>query len=269
MTIKNQVALVTGGGGGLGLAIAEALAAAGAAVAVLDVTQEKADTAVKHLSGLTCGRLAAIEVNVADPDSVASAFLKIDGQFSQIDILVNCAGVREVKTIYDLEPKEWQRVININLCGSFYCAREAALRMRKSGGGSIINITSVAGIMGITHRPAYTASKHGLIGLTKNLACDLAADGIRVNAVAPGTIRTPLTEGYYSDSNFVEGLKEVVPLGAGGDPQDVADAVVYLCSRQAKFITGIVLPVDGGWASSKSYTVGKGASPYTSASNQT
>ena len=142
--------------------------------------------------------------------------------------------------------------------------------MRKTGGGSIVNIASVAGMMGLTHRPAYNSSKHGIIGLTRNLSLDCAADSIRVNAVAPGLIRTPLTDGYYKDPEFIKGLNEVVPMGAqGGSPADIADAIAFLCSSEAKFINGVVLPVDGGWAASKGYTTGSGAAQFTSAKNQT
>ena len=123
--------------------------------------------------------------------------------------------------------------------------------------------------MGLTHRPAYNSSKHGIIGLTRNLAMDCAADGIRVNAVAPGLIRTPLTDGYYQDPEFIKGLNELVPMGAAGTPGDIADAIGFLCSSEAKFINGIVLPVDGGWMSSKAYSLNSGGGQFTSAANQT
>ena len=269
MQFAKKIAVVTGAGGGLGMAICEKLARGGAAVVALDYSQEMADAAVKNIRGLTQQHCLALQFDVSDHQSVAKTFQLIDQQFAQVDILVNCAGVREVKTIYDLPPEEWLRVIDINLNGPYFCSREAALRMRKSGGGSIVNIASVAGMMGLTHRPAYNSSKHGLIGLTRNLAMDLAQDGIRVNAVAPGIIRTPLTDAYYSDPQFIQGLNELVPMGAGGSPEDIADAVGFLCSSDAKFVNGIVLPVDGGWASSKGYTTGKGSAQFTSAKNQT
>jgi NAD(P)-dependent dehydrogenase (short-subunit alcohol dehydrogenase family) len=270
MNFENKVAVVTGAGGGLGLAIIEKFARGGAAIVALDYSQKMADAAAEKVRSLTKQKVLAIQFDVADHHSVAKAFTAIDQEFKQIDILVNCAGVREVQKIYDLDPEEWRRVIDINLNGPFYCAREAVLRMRKTGGGSIVNIASVAGMMGLTHRPAYNSSKHGIIGLTRNLSLDCAADGIRVNAVAPGLIRTPLTDGYYKDPEFIKGLNEVVPMGAqGGSPEDIADAIAFLCSSEAKFVNGIVLPVDGGWAASKGYTTGSGSAQFTSAKNQT
>jgi meso-butanediol dehydrogenase/(S,S)-butanediol dehydrogenase/diacetyl reductase len=269
MQFENVNAVVVGCGGGLGIAIAQNLAAQGASIAALDFSLELADKAVATLRDAGPGKPFAVQVDVASAPSVARAFQEVDRRFERLDILVNCAGIREVKTIYDLTPEEFERVIAVNLNGTFFCAREAALRMRPTGGGSIVNIASVAGAIGITHRPAYVASKHGVVGLGKNLATDLAKDHIRVNTVGPGTIRTPMTEGYYADESFIAGLNEVVPMGAGGDPGDIADAVSFLCSRQAKFITGAYLPVDGGWLSSKSYSVGGASSVYNSAKNQT
>jgi len=269
MKFTNKLAVVTGAGGGLGMAIVEKFARGGAAIVALDYSQEMADHAAKMAQTLTTQKVLALQFDVASHESVAQAFKAIDSEFKQIDILVNCAGVREVKKIYELSPEEWLRVIDINLNGPYFCAREAVLRMRQTGGGSIVNIASVAGMMGLTHRPAYNSSKHGLIGLTRNLALDCAADGIRVNAVAPGLIRTPLTDGYYKDPGFIQGLNELVPMGAGGTPEDIADAIGFLCSSEAKFINGIVLPVDGGWMSSKGYTTGSAANQFTSSDNQT
>jgi NAD(P)-dependent dehydrogenase (short-subunit alcohol dehydrogenase family) len=162
--------------------------------------------------------------------------------------------VREIKMALDLSPEEWDRVVAINLNGPFYCARAAALMMREQNvGGSIINIASVAGLTAISHRPAYTAAKHGLVGLTKNLARDLAPYKIRVNAVAPGLVRTHLTDSYFQDEAFERGLRHAVPFSERGNAQDIANAVLYLASPLADFVNGVTLPVDGGFLAEKTY----------------
>ncbi len=132
--------------------------------------------------------------------------------------------------------------------------------MRESGGGAIVNLASVGGLIGLSHRPAYTAAKHGIVGLTKSLARDLAPAGIRVNALCPGVIRTPMTEQYFSDESFEQELAVSVPLGRYGEVGDVAQAALYLASDGAAYVTGVALPVDGGWLAEKSFVGGGGSS---------
>lgn len=248
LDFTGELVVVTGIAGGLGSVIARAFAALGARVIGID-----RDTAEEF---------ETVRADLADAEDVAHAFTVVDTRHGAPRILVNNAGVREVSTVVDLEPFEWDRVVSVNLNGVYYCAREAALRMKDNGGGVIVNMSSVAGLIGVTHRPAYTATKHAVIGLTKNLAVDLAPFGIRVNAVAPGTVRTPLTEHYYADDEFLAEFEAVVPLGATGTPDDVANACLFLASPLASYITGVVLPVDGGWSTSKSYSY-RATSAYT------
>jgi NAD(P)-dependent dehydrogenase (short-subunit alcohol dehydrogenase family) len=148
---------------------------------------------------------------------------------------------------------EWDNVIAVNLSGTFYCCQAVAGVMREAGGGAIVNIASVGGLIGLTRRPAYTAAKHGVVGLTKSLARDLGPAGIRVNAICPGLIRTPLTEQYFAEDAFEEGLRTVIPQGRAGTAADVADAALYLASDQAAYVSGVALTVDGGWLAEKSF----------------
>lgn len=255
LDFSTKLVVVTGINGGLGDAIAAAFSAAGASVVGID---READN--PHYPVFVADICRATEV--------AAAFTEIENRHGVPDILINNAGIREVKTILDLKPAEWDRVVGVNLNGLYYCSREAALRMKTHGGGCILNTASVAGQLGITHRPAYVATKHAVIGLTKNLAVDLAPFGIRVNAVAPGTVRTPLTEPYYTDPDFLADLEAVVPLGGRGGPVDVASAFVYLASPMAAYVTGTTLVVDGGWSSSKSFSYGS-SSAYNQSSAST
>ncbi|MGO9772462.1 MAG: SDR family NAD(P)-dependent oxidoreductase [Roseiarcus sp.] len=265
MLVKGKVAVVTGCSGGIGISIGRTLAEHGAHIVAADLSSEKVEAALKNLKEAGAAEVEGIVVDVASSASVAAAFDVLRKSAGRVDILVNNAGVREIKTALDLSPEEWDRVIAINLNGPFYCARAAALMMREQGeGGTIINIASVAGLTAISHRPAYTAAKHGLVGLTKNLARDLAPYNIRVNAVAPGLVRTPLTESYFQDEAFARGLRHAVPFSDRGNAQDIANAVLYLASPLAEFVNGITLPVDGGWLAEKSYAAADAEHFYSS-----
>jgi len=254
--VAGKTAVVTGASRGIGLEICRVLAANGAQIVALDATEEGAQQARAELAKAGFQEVVPIAADVASSEQVHAAFEQIQRSVGVIDILVNNAGVREIKNALDLEPREWDRTIAINLSGPFYCAREAAKNMRTHRvEGVIVNIASVAALIGVRNRPAYCASKHGLVGLTKDLAAEWSAYGIRVNAVAPGVIRTPLTEAYFEDESFLQGMRHAVPLHSRGTATDVANAVLFLCSPMSNFVTGIVLPVDGGFTVEKSYTV--------------
>jgi NAD(P)-dependent dehydrogenase (short-subunit alcohol dehydrogenase family) len=267
MLLEGKTAIVTGCSGGLGSAIAAVLSDHGATIVAMDLTTEKVEKACEALRAKGARSVHGIAVDVASAASVAEAFSAAKQKVAKLDILVNNAGVREIKNVLDLSPEEWDRVIAINLSGPFYCAREAALWMRETGGGSIVNIASVAGLTAISHRPAYTAAKHGVVGLTKNLARDLASANIRVNAVAPGVLRTPMTENYYADPEFIRGLKHSVPFHDRGEAVDIGNAVLFLASPLAQFVNGVTLPVDGGWLAEKSYASPEAASFFSTSSS--
>jgi NAD(P)-dependent dehydrogenase (short-subunit alcohol dehydrogenase family) len=240
--LENRVVLVTGAASGIGREIAERFAREGARVTGFDRAGD-----------------VAIHGDVRSPVDVERAVDQIVGSEGRIDVLVNSAGVREIGDVYTMATEEWDNVIAVNLSGTFYCCQAAARRMRESGGGVIVNISSVGGLIGLARRPAYTAAKHGVIGLTKSLARDLGPAGIRVNAICPGLIRTPLTEQYFAEDAFEEGLRTVVPQGRAGLAADVADAALYLASDQSAYVNGIALTVDGGWLAEKSFAAGEAA----------
>lgn len=247
--LEQRVALVTGAASGIGRAIAERFAAEGARVSGFD----RAGDVTYH------GDVRS----PADVDDVVGRVVAAEGR---IDVLVCSAGVREIGDVYTMPPDEWDNVIAVNLSGTFYCCQAAARRMRESGGGAIVNLSSVGGLIGLARRPAYTAAKHGVVGLTKSLARDLGPAGIRVNAICPGLIRTPLTEQYFADDAFEEGLRTVVPQGRVGVADDVADAALYLASDQSAYVNGIALTVDGGWLAEKSFALPGGSTSFNAPS---
>ncbi len=250
--LNDRVALVTGAGSGIGREVAERFTREGARVFGFDRAGD-----------------VAVLGDVRSPADVEAAVQHVVSAAGRIDILVNCAGVREIGDVYTMGTEEWDNVIAVNLSGTFYCCQAAARRMRDGGGGSIVNISSVGGLIGLAGRPAYTAAKHGVVGLTKSLARDLGPAGIRVNAICPGLIRTPLTEQYFGDGSFEEGLRTVVPQGRVGLPEDVADAAVYLAGSQSGYVNGIALTVDGGWLAEKSFASGEAAASMFMAANTT
>ena len=250
--LENRVALVTGAASGIGREIAERFAREGARVTGFDRSGD-----------------VALHGDVRSPGEVEQAVASVVAAEGRIDVLVCSAGIREIGDVYTMPTDEWDNVIAVNLSGTFYCCQAAARRMRETGGGAIVYLASVGGLVGLARRPAYTASKHGIVGLTKSLARDLGPDGIRVNAICPGLIRTPLTEQYFADEAFEEGLRTVVPQGRAGKAADVADAAVYLASDQSSYVNGIALTVDGGWLAEKSFAAGEAAGTAFLASTET
>jgi 3-oxoacyl-[acyl-carrier protein] reductase len=243
MDFSGQTAIITGAGQGIGREIALRLAGAGAHAAVCDVQEEK----VRETAELCRQKGVNSQYYLCDvrnSGSVQDAANKILDDFKKIDILINNAGVTRDNLILRMSDEDWDLVLDVNLKGAFNFTKAVYRIMMKQKEGKIVNIASVIGLMGNAGQANYAASKAGIIGLTKSTAKELAKRNIRVNAVAPGFIRTAMTDKLPAD--VADKMKEMIPLGVFGAPENVADAVMFLCSQYASYITGQVLVVDGG-----------------------
>ncbi len=244
MNLEGKTAIVTGGSRGIGKAIALNLAEKGANVVVnYTSSPDKAAIVVDKIKAM--GREAlAIKADVSNPDDVNNLVKEVGKHFSNIDILVNNAGITRDTLLIRMKDDDWDKVIDINLKGTFLCTKLVAKKMMKQRSGKIVNITSVVGVMGNAGQSNYAASKAGVIGLTKSTAKELASRGINVNAVAPGFIQTEMTDKLSEE--VIENYTKNIPLGKLGDPKDVANVVAFLCSEEASYLTGQVIKVDGG-----------------------
>jgi len=241
--LTGRHALVTGGGRGIGREIALVLAKAGCDVAVSDIDLQTAQSTADEVTA--AGRTGlALQANVAVAADVGGMFEEFLAKFGTIDILVNNAGITRDGLAVRMKEEDWDAVLNVNLKSAFLCCREAARPMMKARGGKIVNIASVVGLMGNAGQVNYSASKAGLIGLTKTMARELATRSVNVNAVAPGFIKTAMTD-KLSEADR-EKLASQIPMQKLGLPLDVANAVLFLSSPLADYITGQVLTVDGG-----------------------
>lgn len=243
--LADETAVVTGAAQGIGRAIARELGEAGANVVIADVQPEvAAETAAElEADGIAAESIVCDVTEVADCESLVAG---TEEAFGSLDILVNNAGISTHGTFTDLQPDDWNEVIDVNLTGAFNCSYAAIPAMIGSGGGAVVNVSSMAG-RGISYHAAanYTASKWGLIGLTKHMAWDLGGDGIRVNALCPGSTKTPLIEAGTDPDGRAE-TAEKIPLERWATPEDQARAVRYLVSEESSYVTGTVLEVDGG-----------------------
>lgn len=241
--LENKIALVTGAARGIGRAIAVQLAADGADVALCDVKAEwleETASAVRELGR----RAECYAMDVADGAAVGAAVARAAADFGRLDILVNNAGITRDTLLIRMSEEDWDRVLDINLKGAFLVTKAAAKLMMKQRAGAIVNIASVVGLMGNAGQANYTASKAGLIALTKTAAKELGSRNIRVNAVAPGFIRTAMTDQLSEAAK--DAMLRLVPLGRPGEPEDVARAVAFLASDNAAYVNGQVLTVCGG-----------------------
>lgn len=243
MELSGRVALVTGAARGIGREIAQRLASAGASVAVVDVAEDAVQQAAAELSrpeqvsrGYRCD-VSSLEASLELGERVLA-------DFGRVDMLVNNAGITKDRLFVRMTGEDWAAVLNVNLTGAFNVTKGVAPAMLKARAGSIVNIASVVGQMGNPGQANYAASKAGLIGLTKSLAKEFAPRGVRVNAVAPGFIRTHMTDALPEDAQAQ--MKQIIPLGRFGEPVDVANVVMFLVSDTSAYVTGQVINCDGG-----------------------
>jgi len=249
--LEGKSALVTGGASGIGRATALAFAREGARVAVADIMQDAAQRTVTEIEAMG-GEALAIACDVTDDDAVKAMIAATVDAFGSLDCAFNNAGIAPYQVnaggqkIADVAPEAWRRLIDVNLTGVWLCLRHEVAQMRAQGsGGVIINTASILGLVGTATSSAYVAAKHGVVGLTKVAAADHAEDNIRVNAVCPGYIETPMTEETMRRRG--ERIMARVPMARMGKASEIAEAVVWLCSPKASFVTGVSWAVDGGY----------------------
>jgi len=243
MTLTGKIAVVTGAAQGIGQAIATSLAQEGADVVVGDLDANRCEETVERVQQL--GRKAmAVSVNVGDWDQVKAMIDRVLKEWERIDILVNNAGITRDGLLMRMKEEDWQMVLQVNVTGTFFCAKAVLPTMSRQRSGRIVNIASIVGAIGNIGQANYAASKAAVIGLTKSVAREYASRNITVNAVAPGFIDTAMTQDLSADTK--EALLNQIPLKRLGQSSDVADAVSFLCSEKAGYITGHVLHVNGG-----------------------
>jgi 3-oxoacyl-[acyl-carrier protein] reductase len=255
MVLEGQVAIVTGSGQGIGKAIALRFAAEGADIGIIDVNSKNAEATVREIRDLK-RRAVSTGADVANFDAVEAAMNEIVDALGRVDVLVNNAGIEKRAPFLEITADDWQRQLDVNLSGTFYCSQIAAREMAKRRYGRIVNLSSVAGLIGPIDLAAYGAAKAGIVGLTRAAALDLADFGITVNAIAPGPIETELMLGVWS----AEALRERPQHGAiarFGTVDEIAHAALFLASPDSGFITGVTLSIDGGAVAAGAYMVEK------------
>ncbi len=247
LNLKGKVAVVTGGSSGLGVTFAQALAEVGANIEIAARRLDKLNEVADDLRSLDV-KVRPFQCDVSKLDHVQSLVRDTVKNFGRLDIMVNNAGVAAMSPATEISLEEWNRVVSINLTGTFLCARESAKQMIKQGAGKIVNIASIYGAVGdVFPASPYYATKGAVVNLTRDLAVEWAPFKINVNAIAPGFFPSEMTEGIFQDSHYLEYINKQTPLGRTGNADDLKGAVVYLASPASNYVTGQTIFVDGGW----------------------
>jgi NAD(P)-dependent dehydrogenase (short-subunit alcohol dehydrogenase family) len=250
MMLKNKVALITGGSSGIGMAIAQRFLKEGAKIVITGRSKERCDSAQNQLNTIAVDGVDSATGDVSKWDDVEKMVEKTVKRFGRIDILINNAGIYLEKRIEETSEEEWDQVININLKGVFLCSKAVYPHFKNQGSGTIVNISSDSGVSGNPNEAAYCASKGGVTNLTRAMALDYAKENIRVNAICPAVINTPMLQkevDMQEDKEaYLKEMDELHPIGRVGRPEEVAFAVLMVASDEASFITGANIPVDGG-----------------------
>ena len=242
--MDGKVAIVTGASGGIGRATALAFSESGASVVVSDVQEDKGEETVKLITDQG-GKAIFHRCNVADEADVKALIKRAVSEYGRLDYACNNAGINDIrKDEYDLDV--WQQSLSVNLTGVMLCIKAEAEAMLANGGGAIVNTSSINGLIGNPMQGAYTAGKHGVVGLTRHAALRWAEAGIRVNCVCPGVIETPMTDVISQNPEIKKTMESMTPMKRLGQPEEIASAIVWLCSDQASFVTGHPLVIDGG-----------------------
>ena len=244
MKLKDQVAVITGGAQGIGKAIGARYASEGCHIAVVDVVEETAKKTAEEFAQTYKVKTLALKMNVTQFQECEDTLKKVTDQFGKVDILVNNAGITKDNLVMRMSDDEWDSVLAVNLKGAFNCTKAACRPMMKQRAGRIINICSIVGLMGNAGQANYAASKGGLIAMTKTCAREFASRNVLVNAIAPGFIRTRMTDMLSEEQK--QKLAALIPLTRLGEPEDVASAALFLASPDSSYITGLVLSVNGG-----------------------
>jgi 2-keto-3-deoxy-L-fuconate dehydrogenase len=249
--LDGKNAVVTGAGSGIGLAIATTFAASGARVFLLERDPVSAEAAAKKIRAAD-GAASAIECDVASASSIDSAFAQVDREAAKLDIVVCNAGIAHVGTVENTTEADFDRIYAVNVKGVYLTAQAGVRRMLKTGGGAILNLASIASLIGLTDRFAYSMSKGAVLSMTRSIAVDYVKQGIRCNCMCPARVHTPFVDGYLRatypgrEAEMFKQLSEYQPIGRMGTPEEVAALALYLCSDEASFITGQAYPIDGG-----------------------